>query len=413
MPMKVVHISFSDRTGGAAIAAYRHSEAMNLAGIVSTMLVVHSRNFQGGTVVRVHTNEAYVRLRMFLQQSYAQKFVNAASPKSQFTYANVGFDLSSISCVKNADVIFIHWINAGIVSVKGIEKILKLDKPTYWYMHDMWPMTGGCHYALDCDNYKTHCAFCPILTKNGAKDLAQKQFSKKLSSWFKYDNLQVLTPSVWLSNCAKESALFSIKKNSVVPNLIDTDRFKPVDKSFARSILNLPQEKKLLLFGAMDVNSPFKGWSLLEQAVNSLDLDDVECVVFGKCDARQLSASLNKKLHFIGTLQDEYALVLLYNAVDLVLLPSLAENYPNVILEGMACGVPAVGFAVGGVSDLLTHKRTGYLSEYKNVADFAAGIKWVLETPDYLALSTNCRAFVLENNAYSKVKQIHYELGAV
>jgi glycosyltransferase involved in cell wall biosynthesis len=408
--MKVVHISFSDRTGGAAIAAYRHNEAMSLAGISSKMIIVHSRNFQGGIVERVHKNEYYVRLRMFLQQMISQRIVDKASPSSQFTYAPVGFDVSQNKSVQQADAIFIHWINAGILSIQGIEKILQLGKPTYWYMHDMWPMTGGCHYALDCDKYMSQCMRCPILGTNGPKDLSYKQFSQKMSSWLPYDNLHVVTPSVWLSQCAASSALFSTKKNYVVPNVIDTDKFKPTDKIDARSRLNLPQDKKLLLFGAMDVNSPFKGWSLLEQAVNSLDMKDVECVVFGKCDTRQLSASLHKKTHFMGTLQDEESLALLYNAVDVVLLPSLAENYPNVILEGMATGTPAVAFNVGGVSDLVKHQVTGYLSNYKDVEDFTAGIKWVLESSDYAQLSAACQLSVKENNAYSKVLQIHYEL---
>ena len=138
-------------------------------------------------------------------------------------------------------------------------------------------------------------------------------------------------------------------------------------------------EKKLILFGAdAGTANPYKGWSYLKEALIKVQMTNVEIVVFGNKLPKEEEKEISYVVHSVGRLNDEYSLSLLYNAVDLFITPSLADNFPNTILEALACSTPVVAFNTGGIPDLVRHKVTGYLAEYKSSISLAQGIEWVL-----------------------------------
>lgn len=348
--MKILHINFTDKGGGAAIAAYRHHEALRRAGIDSHMLVLVKKT--DDPYVHVHKISS---LSMFIKRVLGRIFILRPF-YATWSWNHFGFDLSENPEVKSADIIILHWISSYTMSIKSIEKILKTGKTVYWFMHDMWAITGGCHYSLECNKYKTHCEHCEMArNRKGSyieKDLSYYQFNEKRRRLTPYKNLQFITPSRWLAERVKESTLFGNHRVSVIPNVLDTNVFKPENKQNARKNLGLPLYKKLILFGADNLTNPYKGWDLLRDALSD-DIENAEAVVYGVVPS-DLQSQLSLKLHCMGHISDIQRLVDLYNACDIFVTPSIADNYPNVLIEAMSCGLPCVGTNVGGIPEIIT-----------------------------------------------------------
>mgnify|MGYP000401300439 FL=1 len=379
--MKIVILNTSERTGGAAVAAGRLGKALGQAGIQVEKLV---RDDSWLNRFRFY----WERLIIFLCNHLNRKNLFAVS------IANTGMDLSGHPLVKDADIIHLHWINQGFLSLKDIEELVKLNKPIVWTMHDMWPCTGICHHARDCEKFQMICESCFFLKSKG-KDLSTSVFDKKLSL-YKEANITFVGCSRWLSGKAKKSYLLRDKTVLSIPNPIDTEVYHPMDQDMTRELLGLPSGKRLLLFGALNVTDKRKGIDYLIEALRKIEKQDVELVVFGqaKDDIRGL---FPVSIHSMGYLSDESKIVALYNAVDMFITSSLEENLPNTIMESMACGTPCVGFEIGGIPEMIDHKINGYVASYKDASDLANGIRWVLEHEDQQALSDACVKKVQEN----------------
>lgn len=137
-----------------------------------------------------------------------------------------------------------------MLSLTDIRRIIESGKPIVWTMHDMWPFTGICHYASDCDKYTKECHYCPLLFKGGKKDLSYRTFEKK-RKLFDGANITFVACSRWLEGMAKQSELLKGQTITNIPNAINTNLFKPRNKKQAREKCHLPQDKKLLLFGSV------------------------------------------------------------------------------------------------------------------------------------------------------------------
>ena len=387
--MKIVHLSFWDKQGGAAIAANRLHKNMILEGNDSKMLVFDQFMVNDSTVISVASrmNKIFLYLLNVLESRILSKFRPYIG---NFSISYFGLHLSNHKSVIDADVIYIHWINNNLISISEIGKILKTTKPVVWFLHDMWPMTGGCHHSFDCTKYQSHCHSCDLLKSNKEHDISFKTLKNKIEKIGPYNNLTVVVPSEWMKECARQSFLFRNKRIALIPNLVDVNKFKPHDKIFAKNFFNLPLEKKVILFGAdMGETNPYKGWTFLRDA---LEIIESECVIvtFGG-ESLDLPGKLGTlPLYSVGKLFDEYSLILLYNACDVFVMPSLAEAFGQTALEAISCGTPAVGFNVGGLPDIIKHKETGYLVNYKDSFDLATGIDWVLNNELYDKLSLNC-----------------------
>jgi hypothetical protein len=163
-----------------------------------------------------------------------------------------------------------------------IEDLLRIKKPIIWSMHDMRPFTGGCHYDEDCGRYKNGCGKCPVLGSSKERDLSYSVFKRKVRTYAQLPKLTPVGLSAWMTDCARNSALFSSRRIVTLPNPIDINVFKPLRKTTAREILGLPINKKLVLFGAMLATSEArKGFKELTQALRMLDVRDIELAVFG------------------------------------------------------------------------------------------------------------------------------------
>ena len=172
----------------------------------------------------------------------------------------------------------------------------------------------------------------------------------------------------------------------------------------------MPEDKKIILFGAMGaLSDPRKGFKELEASLKNLTNENYECVVFGS-SKKQDSKNIGLKIHYLGNINDDVSLVTLYNAVDIMIVPSLQENLSNAIMESLACATPVVGFDIGGNSDMIEHKKSGYLAKPFDVNDLADGIKYILNNSNYDEFCRNARKKVLNQFDYKVVSQKYIHL---
>ena len=381
--MRVLIVNTSERTGGAAVAANRLMMALNNNGVKAKMLV-RDKESESLTVVglpkspMLNWHFLWERLVIFFRCRFSRKHL------FEIDLANTGSDITRLREFQEADVIHLHWINQGMLSLSDIRKILKSGKPVVWTMHDIWPATAICHLTLTCRNFTTHCRNCRLLPGGGSSNDLSTSIWRKKEKMLEAGTIYFVACSHWLEQEAKASALLKGHKIASIPNPIDTHIYHPGDKKAARKNLGLPEDKRLILFVSQRVTNKNKGMDYLIEACRQLE--DYEVVILGG-HAEEVVDQLPLKAHPLGYVNDERRIVEVYQAVDVFVLPSLSENLPNTIMEAMACGVPCVGFKVGGIPEEIDHKRNGYVAEYRNPDDLARGIRWILSEADYEQLS--------------------------
>ena len=316
---------------------------------------------------------------------------------------------------KSADVIHLAWINQGMLSLTGIRKILKSGKPVVWTMHDLWPAAGICHLSLGCEKFKTHCSHCQYLPNGGGdKDLSYRIWEKK-NIFFSPYHISYVACSQWLAGEAKASGLIQGQAVVDIPNPLNTSVFCKKDKQAARARLGLPHDRRLIAFIAQKATNANKGMNYLMEACDKLASQHPEMkeklgvVVLGG-HGEDFENRFSMPVYLLGYIKEEKKMVEVYNAVDVFVLPSLSENLPNTIMEAMACGVPCVGFKVGGIPEMIDHRQNGYVATFKDSVDLAAGIRWVLDEADYEALSHQAMRKVLSTYSQQAVAMKYIEV---
>lgn len=376
---KVIHLQRHLPASGNA--AFRLHEAMRIAQIDSKMLSLTSDVEKSNEIQHLGRKAETIallngKLESFLTKDRIKEF-------GMFSYPLAGTDVSKISEVENADIIYLHWIVGGFLSLHSIEKLFKTGKPIVLFTHDMWAITGGCHYSFDCEKFKIECNTCQVFPDKKKNDLALKEFNKKLNMYRKYNNLYFVSPSKWMYNQIKDSHLTKGKPTFHIPNIINEKIFKPFNKTEARKILDLDRDSIIISFGAVSVDSPYKGWSYLQKALSilkgKLENKNISVVIFGSGSNEEIVRNVPFPVRFLGRLRDDYSTALLYNAADIFIAPSLADNLPTTVMESLACGTPVVGFNIGGIPDMVIHKQNGYLATYKDSEDLSNGIQYCIE----------------------------------
>ena len=402
--MNVVIVSESD-TAGAGRASYRLHEGLCGIGVDSKMLVQVKRS--GHPTVLTPKNRASsiiakTRVRGHLDALPLTLYRNRYTAPYSLHWVP---DLVSHR-VRNLtpDIVNLHWVSFGYLR---LETIARIKSPIVWTLHDMWALTGGCHYSGSCDGYKFSCGKCPALGSDKNWDLSRWVWQRKSRLWRDQD-ITIVTPSHWLAKCAKNSSLFQGSRIEVIPNGLDTAKYRPANREAARQWLGLPSDKKLLLFGAVNALSDSrKGFDLLKQALTKLSQsewgDRIELLVFGSDNPAEL-ADLPLKSHCIGKLNDDISLSLIYAVADAFIAPSREDNLPNTVMEALACGTPCIAFDIGGMADMIEHEKNGYLAKPFETEDLAKGVTWVLgDEARHQALSQQAREKV--ETEFSSEKQ--------
>ena len=417
--MKVLIVNTSERTGGAAVAANRLTEALLNNGVKAKMLVCKCEKdsslyvTQTGTRLQNKWNFYYERVIIWLTNRLDKTNLFKVS------IANAGIDVTKTSEFREADIIHLHWVNQGFLSLKGIRKILKSGKPVVWTMHDMWELTSICHHAYDCQHFETECHDCPFLKTQGPKDLSNRVFRKKLQLLDSAGNLTFVAVSNWLADRARSSALTGRFPLTVIPNSISLSRFVVIDRDDARTTLDI-SERYVLAFGAARIDDPIKGFGYLAEALRLLvesgriHREDMRVLLFGGVRDSSVFQQLPVPYTHLGYIDDEDKLSQVYSASDVTVSSSLYETFGQTLIEAMACGSTPVSFDGSGQADIIQHQQNGYLAERLSAQSLADGIVWSLNaqlTPRELRRSVIRRygESVIANRYYELYKSLCHE----
>ena len=379
--MKVLHVCFADSDEGGAIGAFRLHQAMLSQGVDSRFLAIRKRR-DDDTVI---TPGFHIRVLVKIWNVVGQKILTLQRSKdSNYRSLNIfPTGLHNIINKFNADVMQFHWINRNTIS---ISELTRINSPVVLKLPDMWAFSGTEHYLSPDATERYRSGYFRNNRQEGEAglDIDRWIWRYKNRVWEKV-MFTIVTPSKWLGECVENSRLFSRLKVVNIPNPIDLDRYRPVENKLdARIILGLPLDKKLILFGSIQANTDRrKGYHHLCAALEILGKsgimkEDVELLIFGTLSMGKESLS-GITAHHLGTIYDESLLIAIYNAADVMVLPTEADNLPNTIQEATACGTPCVGFKVGGMPDMIKHQETGYLANPFDTQDLATGIDWVLK----------------------------------
>ena len=406
--MKICVLNTSDLNGGAAVAAYRSVEALRQAGQEATMLVKQQQS-QADFVHSPYQSrwaKAWGFFDFVAERLHFLPRERDRSVRFLYSLANYGKDLRQLPQVQEADILHFHWINQGFLSLRNLEQLGALGKPMVFTLHDMWLFTGGCHYSGTCEAYRQACGNCPFLKNPGPKDLSHKIWEAKRRLFSQLERVQILAPSQWLVDLAQRSSLLAGRPAQACPNGIDTQLYRPLDQGAIRRQLNLPEDKRLVFFLAMNLADERKGFAQLLEALklwvaqNPEQAKDTELLLAGKASP-ELLASLPLKTHYLGLLRSQEALVQAYNAADLFVIPSLEENFPNTVMESLSCGRPVLAFRTGGIPEMIREGQTGLLADYASAQALAQGLAELLSPRQNLgALGQAARAYALSHFDY-------------
>ena len=382
--MKFLHLSFSDTLGGASRAASRLHKACHNNNIDSRMYVALKKSdlscFETSTS-NIFDISRGLRFRVDSQLTKLQKTSNHVLHTSAFLPSGL------TNYFNNLDVDVINFLS--------IEEIGKLTKPLVWTLHDMWAFSGAEHYTDDSELARWRKGYKSDNRPVGhtGLDIDRWVWLRKQKAWTR--KIHIVTPSQWLADCVRQSSLMQDWPVSVIPNTLDVDVFRPWPKPLAREMLGLPQGRSIILFGAFSGSrDQRKGWDLLEAALHKIDTDssDLLGVVFGQSEPVN-PPSVNLPIRWMGRLQDDIALALLYSAADVTVVPSRQDNLPQSATEAQSCGCPVVAFNTGGLSSAVEHQQTGYLATPFDTSELAKGIIWSVENMERSQrVSQNARA---------------------
>jgi len=410
--MKILHFSSFENEGGAAKAAKQLHLSLIKKGIGSTMIVSKKTTMIESIVELAPKSRMYgrltrslrVRIDSFLLFFYIKK---SNTPWTIGWLSNKSLQMTQIS---RPYVTHLHWIGSGYMSLNDISK---MHNRFVWTLHDAWAFTGGCHVVGLCKKFVDGCGRCPQLGSSFNLDLSRLGVMRKLKI---YDgkNPIFIAPSYWMASQARSSILLKNKDIRVIPNGVDVTCFKPRDKELMRTILNIPLNKKILLFGAnnllTDKNKGFiKVKKILEILKENKYKDNIEVVIFGQ--SNDISLDLGFPTIYLGRIDSPEEMAQIYSAADVLCVTSLQESFGLVALEGMSCGIPVVCFRTSGLVDIVDHGITGFLAKPYCEENFASYVEIILKDVELSnKMSAASRSRAKEYFDQSKVVEQYVEV---
>jgi len=366
--MRILVLSTHDNRGGAAKAAYRFSKEFEKQGH-DVCMYVRDKSLEDDFIVQSPKRNLFAKVSHFLDFTPGY-ILNGFDKGVQFTLGLFGENLKQAIKEFKPDVINIHWTWKGFVSFPKICKISK-KIPVVYTMHDYSPFLGGITYPDQGEG----------LLVNTLSKLNQSL--RKI--FLKDSNITFVSPSEFLLEEFKKSTMPTNLKKKVINNGVEKHMFREQDKNIIRGKLNLQPNKKYILLGAVNLlNNPVKGGKILGEILHEMEeyliKEEIGLVAFGSqnpFEQLKLDKGIEKK--FLGFIKTEEGMARVLSSVNVMLVPSLAENYPFVVLEPLSCKTPVVAFSIGGIPEMIIHKGNGYLAKVGDKDNFIDGIKFCLE----------------------------------
>lgn len=371
--MNLLIVNTSD-VGGAANACFRLHNGLLNENINSKVLISKKIKDYKHTFVYKSNFFSFFILKIISYLKYKIRLRNRPEELELFSFPTSIFDISKTDLYKEASIVNLHWV-ARFVDYKFFKKN---KKPIVWTLHDMNAFTGGEHYdeeylGIDEKGFPIRRELSISEKKTFAKIIAYKR--KYISQ---IDNLTIVAPSQWLANEARKCTIFQGRDVYCIPNGLNSEIFSPKDKDYSRTLLNIPRDKKVLLFVADSIANSRKGFIFLKKALEKIEDPNLILCAIGKTESTV--SSINNIIE-LGSINDEVLLSYVYSAADVFIIPSLMDNLPNTVLESLFCGTPVIGFPIGGIPDMIQDGTNGYLTENISVQSLIKTIQKFLENP--------------------------------
>lgn len=388
----IIHISTYDNKGGSGKSAYRIHNGLKKNGFKSIILSKF-KTTNDEDVLTISNKFVYFLDKICYKIQKITSLNDLFYLSTFFLKFNKYFKRSKIIQLYN-----LHGNYFGLLLLPFISK----NKHVILRLSDMWPITGHCGYSYECNRWISGCGNCPRLNEYPSleKDTTKILWKIKYIIFKKIKNLHIVAPSIWIKSLSENSKFFRHAKFHYIPNGVDSNMFKSLNKVESRTKLGLPINKKIIMFISESIiEDERKGAKYFFEALNILKSQNIinpVILLVGKIDNKKL-CNFPFELINNGYIKNTNDLNLCYSASDILVLPTLAENLPNTILESMSSGTPVVGFKTGGLIDAISHLQNGYLSKYANSEDLATGITLLLSNK---TLYETCRS-----NAISCINQ--------
>lgn len=369
MNIKVLHLVGGSLSNGAAKgASILHEELLNI-GVNSKLLTDDS------SIDKISSKFFFKKNVILIQQSLFDKILNLFfvniqkiikslflhSPRETFTLSLFGFDITKRKEYKEADLLHIHWLSEGFINLKSLSKV---NKPIIWTMRDEWAYTGGAHYKSDFKKYE-----------KGHISKLLKNYKKKIYN----KNFQFVALSNWLKTKAEKSDIINKSQIIKIDNNIQLKDFILIDKDGAKSILGLTTEKQIILYGAQNPQSERKGWKIFLETLKVLDKSKFFLLIFGKFWSHELLDKIGVNYKSLGFVTNQHILNALYSSGDIFVASSLQDAWPKTFAEAMYCATPAVCFDQTSISEIVEHKKNGFIVKKREAKALKEGIIWLLD----------------------------------
>lgn len=400
--MKVAHLNYQGNRGGAGRAVLRIHNSLIDAG-VDSRIWTEDRAVGDWRISGPHTK--YEKVIVFLRARLNRFYRVLFNSKNPVIHSPALLPSRWVKVINESDVdiVNLHWIGNEMLSVADV---VRIKKPTIWTMHDMWGFCGAEHVSSD-SRWKIGYLKNNRPQHESGFDINRWTWTRKMALWKK--PIHLVTPSSWLSECAHESMIMKNWPSFVIPNPLDASLWQPYDQSLSRKMFNFPDNEILIGFGGG--NAHHKGLDLLLEALKLLHCQanvKVRLIVYGQYKEKE-QVDFDFPIHYLGLLQDDLSLCVLYNALDILAVPSRNDNLPNTAVEACSCGTPVVAFDIGGLSDIVKHKKTGYLAKPFSAEDLSNGFKWVL-AQDKEKIKSRNRSRFLDRFSSTKVASQYIEV---
>lgn len=405
--MRILHISIQDGEGGAFKSAYRLHESLRAAGHDSRMLVLckTTNDPQITAMFRPKLGGKIAwRLLSIANQHQIKKYHKM--PLYGWTGSNISIGALRVIKRIQPDIVHLHLFD-GVLAYR---EIARLPYPLFWTLHDMSAITGGCAFTTDCTRFTGQCGQCPDLGSTDADDFSAFGWQQKHTAW-QHPHLTAITPSKWLQQKVQASSMAAQRTVIQVPYGIPLSVFTPAQRPAARARWEFTPEKFYLLAGAISINDPRKGFPFVIKAAQWLAQRHgarFELVTFGRGRPEVPGVTVRH----LGYIHSDDELAQLYAAADAFVLPSLIDNFPNMLLESLACGTPAVTFNTGGCPEIIKDGQTGFVvSEHEGVA-LGRTIERLMIMPEHSLrdLRAQCSAVARERYSFERAAQVHHDL---
>lgn len=407
--MRIVHVTYTDLQGGAARSAYRLHQGLLRSGVESKMFVECRESGDPSVVGFRYPKDPVTRIRRGARRWFLRREMGLLSEgrsvgASLFTDDRSRHGAQILEQLPPWDILHLHWIS-GILDYRKFFERLPQNRPIVWTLHDMHAFTGGCHFSGKCERFSESCGRCPQLNSNNQSDFSHLSWARKYSSYhsLKPGVMQLVTPSQWMAAEVTRSSLLGDREVIVIPYGLDTEIFKPRDRSVARDVFGLPGEHKIVLFLADWAPEARKGLHLLVDALNGLpDKAKLCLLILGNGRVEVPDGVPSVRLEYV---RNDRVLSMIYSAADVFALPVLQDNLPNTALEAMACGLPVVAFGSGGVPEMIRDGVEGRVVPPGDVAALRSAITALL-------LDRQCRALMSSNARNRAVREYGINLQA-